>query len=375
VKRRGILGSLPLAAAPGVSLAQAPVATALPTTRPRGVILPDGAIADGASHPLSQRFPNIAAARAVFPHAGAMTDEIDWCALQGAVNRADAQGGGGVHVPNGGRGYVLNRGLVINPNKVTMRGDGSLLDFRTLPRGGRGIWFKADGAPPYGHEKHVFEGFEVRGPGRGEPDRQAFHFQTDTAPLSSRVQLRDCAVHDFFTALSFGDRAYFCTFSHCSFYHCTFVLNAPYNLHDSGENVSFNQCALFNSYCLIANMAGFGLRFFACSLDYADRVVWDNNGQIDFTGCHIEIAVPREPPFHNGVGRIDFQGGLFMINGGDPPRLPGLFYFNVASEVHMVGLRGWNWRTTTGRLASGPGKIIWYGGTPIDAPPPGVGQP
>jgi hypothetical protein len=371
MNRRGIIAGLPLAAAPGASFAQSPA----PAARQHGAILPEGAVADGASHPLSERFRTLAAARAVFPHATALTDEIDWCALQGAVNRADAQGGGAVHVPNGGRSYVLNRGLVVNPNKVTMRGDGSLLDFRRLPRGGRGIWFKADGAPQYGHEKHVFEGFELFGPGSGEGDRHGLYFATDTEALSSRVQMRDCVVRDFYNALLFGNRAYFCTFSHCSFYHCYFVLNAPYNLQDAGENVSFNQCALFNSYCLIANMAGFGLRFIACSLDYAQRVVWDNNGQIDFMGCHIEISPPSEPPFHNGTGRMDFQGGFFLINGPQSPRVPGLFAFNGETEVHMVGLRGWNWRTTTGRLISGPGKIIWYGGTPIETAPPGMGHP
>lgn len=390
MNRRGILGGLPLAAAPGAVFAQAPAsrepasrqpASRAPVPRPpdpvagSGVILPEGAIADGGSHPLSGRFRTLAAARAVFPHARALTDEIDWCALQGAINRAEAQGGGAVHVPNRGRGYVLNRGLVANPNKVTLRGDGSLLDFRSLPEGGRALWFKADGSPAYGHEKHVCEGFDLLGPGAGAPDRHGVFFHTDTPPLSSRVQLRDCVVRGFYNALLFGDRAYLISFAHCSFYECHFVVNAPYGLKDAGECVSFSQCALFNSYCLIANMAGFGLRFVACSLDYAGRVVWDNNGEIDFLSCHIEISPPSEPPFHNGTGRMSFQGGMFLINGPQPPRVPGLFAFNGETEVHMIGFQGWNWRTTTGRLASGPGKIIWYGGTPIDRAPPGMDHP
>ena len=37
----------------------------------------------------------------------------------------------------------------------------------------------------------------------------------------------------------------------------------------------------------------------------------------------------------------------------------------------MFGLRGWNWGTTTGRLADGPAKIYWHEGTAIDAPPEG----
>ncbi|HEY4252946.1 MAG TPA: hypothetical protein VGM87_17175 [Roseomonas sp.] len=372
--RRGIIGGLPLAAIPGAAFAQSqPQATA--PARPAMAILPEGAVADGQSHPLSERFRSLEAARAVFPKAEALTDEIDWCALQAAIDRADAQGGGVVHVPNGGRGYVLNRGLIVNPNKVTMRGDGSLLDFRRLPAGGRALWFKADGAPQYGHDRHVFEGFELQGPGRDAEHRAGVFFRTETVALSTRVQMRDCVVRGFWDALLFGNRAYLISFAHCSFYECRFVVTAPYGLEDAGENVSFHQCALFNSYCLIANMAGMLLRFIACSLDYSDRIVWDNNGQIDFVTCHVEIAPPREPPFHNGTGRIDFQGGMFLISGRQEPRVPGLFAFNTATEVHMIGLRGWNWRTTTGRLASGPGKIIYYGGTPMETAPPGWDHP
>ena len=104
-------------------------------------------MADGASHPLSSRFPSLAAAKAVYPHASALTDEIDWCVLQGAINATAARGGGAVQVPNTGRPYLLNKDLVINPNLVTMRGEGSALHFGKLKGPQRAIWFKADGAP------------------------------------------------------------------------------------------------------------------------------------------------------------------------------------------------------------------------------------
>lgn len=45
-----------------------------------------GAICDGRSHPLSQRFSTLAAAQAVYPHALALTDEIDGIAIQAFLN-------------------------------------------------------------------------------------------------------------------------------------------------------------------------------------------------------------------------------------------------------------------------------------------------
>ncbi|HEY4722828.1 MAG TPA: hypothetical protein VII92_13325, partial [Anaerolineae bacterium] len=44
------------------------------------------AIGDGASHPLSERYITLSEAREFYPFAQALTDEIDWCAIQKAIN-------------------------------------------------------------------------------------------------------------------------------------------------------------------------------------------------------------------------------------------------------------------------------------------------
>ena len=45
-----------------------------------------GAVFDGNSHPLSSYYPTLASAQAVYPHAVALTDEIDGVAMQAAIN-------------------------------------------------------------------------------------------------------------------------------------------------------------------------------------------------------------------------------------------------------------------------------------------------
>jgi hypothetical protein len=338
--------------------------------------VPLNAIADGASHPLSSRFHTLDEARKAYPHAQTMSDEIDWCALQAAIHAAEAQGGGAVYVPNTGRSYVLNRKLTVNPNRVTLRGEGTTLDFGTLRDSDCAILMNADGAPMYGHERFVFEGFELVGPGRG-PHVAGFMFQTDTEGLSSRSQLRDCTIHNFMWGILFGNRAYGIGFDHVSVFDCAFCVHAPYGLHDSGETISFSQCYLFNSYCLISNPSGFDMKFFACSLDYCGRIIWDNNGGIDLVGCRLEIAPPTEPAIHCNSGRVNMFGGFFLINGShDAVHAPELIALsNPSASLHMFGVLGWNWRTTTGRLTNGPGKIRWYEGTEINEAPPGIGHP
>lgn len=91
-----------------------------------------GAIGDGASHPLSERFATLAEAQAVYPHATGLPNEIDWAAIQKAINVANAAGGGRAVGPPGT--YVLNIGLSLK-DRVTLEGAGigaTTLDFSSM---------------------------------------------------------------------------------------------------------------------------------------------------------------------------------------------------------------------------------------------------
>lgn len=73
-----------------------------------------GAIGDGQPHTLSSRFGSLSDARRVFPQAEALTDQIDWCALQAAIDAAKAAGGGQVFVPAGT--YLLGNRTLVMPD-------------------------------------------------------------------------------------------------------------------------------------------------------------------------------------------------------------------------------------------------------------------
>lgn len=76
-----------------------------------------GAIADGTLHPLSERFASLAAAQAVYPHATALTDSIDWAALVAAFNANMPH----VHAPAGQ--YVFNKGYTVTGRNIYLTGD------------------------------------------------------------------------------------------------------------------------------------------------------------------------------------------------------------------------------------------------------------
>lgn len=74
-----------------------------------------GAVGDGTLHPLSEFYPTLAAARAVYPFATSLSQSIDWCAFQLAVLIAYQSSTGtlGLHVEvDAGTGrYIFDRTL------------------------------------------------------------------------------------------------------------------------------------------------------------------------------------------------------------------------------------------------------------------------
>lgn len=100
-----------------------------------------GAIGDGTSHPLSEKFSTLTAAQMVYPIATSLTQEIDYIAGQTANDYCYAKGGGQVYWPAGhylGSGYdsIFLRPFVSN------FGDGyaSFLDFNWNAIKTEGVW-------------------------------------------------------------------------------------------------------------------------------------------------------------------------------------------------------------------------------------------
>lgn len=77
-----------------------------------------GAIGDGTSHPLSERFADLASAQAVYPRATALTDEIDWCAAYAAIDSSSKS------IYAGDGTFVFNKGLLVKNKDKSFFGNG-----------------------------------------------------------------------------------------------------------------------------------------------------------------------------------------------------------------------------------------------------------
>jgi len=91
-----------------------------------------GAYGDGTTHPLSAQYATLAAAQVVYPFAAALTEEIDGCAIQAAINYLGTSGGE-VYLPKGT--YRLSTSITI--------GDGTSSAASTI----RGVRLVGEGVP------------------------------------------------------------------------------------------------------------------------------------------------------------------------------------------------------------------------------------
>jgi len=92
-----------------------------------------GAIGDGTSHPLSSKYASLAAAQAVCPEATSLTQEIDWCAMQAAIDVIAARPvvpavpygtpGGNIRIPAGVTLKLGTTSLVANRMSLTIKGE------------------------------------------------------------------------------------------------------------------------------------------------------------------------------------------------------------------------------------------------------------
>jgi len=83
-------------------------------------IFDQGAKCDGSSHPLSGLYGNLAAAQAVYPFVTTLSSQVDWAALQSAVNLAQSHFGATILVPYGN--CQIDNQVTITSNGVQIQG-------------------------------------------------------------------------------------------------------------------------------------------------------------------------------------------------------------------------------------------------------------
>jgi hypothetical protein len=253
-----------------------------------------GAIGDGSSHPLSGIYATLPGAQVFYPSALSLTEEIDYNAINAAINVAKAAGGGTVYLPTGH--YMMNNAASpacflqipeanragLTGTQVNFKGDGHLASVLIWPQdyGVTGSNFAISCGDPTGTvanslgrygSTNVYEGF-IEDLALMGPSPQ-ITLGTVTANLTgmawgSRRSMRRVLVSGFYAGLDIvGDwTAFYELFTT----GCYYGLYFPTKSNFLAGNLQFLKC--FLSGCAMASIA-----------------LSPNNGYIrgNFIGCYI----------------------------------------------------------------------------------------
>lgn len=288
----------------------------------------------------------------------------DEAALQAAINYIQTvRGRGALHLE--GLTYRCpTTGLTFDPMRTAVHGEGGKLDFSARTGAGAAVLASSlAGSPQYGAAPFVWTGVELAGPGLSS-QIDGLVLDTLVAGLSTRLTAEGSDIHGFRSGLKLVNRTYGDRIFGMEVYACDSAVEFVSGTQDAGENISFFGCAFYNSNVAIRNTGGAGLFFFGCSLDYCGQ--WFvGGGTNSFTNCWFEKQKPAtltQYPFDLvGAGDVVIHGGLLQI--ADTQFAAGplhAYMFNTSSKFGRFALRdvaGFNWRTTTGELLGGPGRL------------------
>lgn len=190
----------------------------------------------------------------------------------------------------------------------------------------------------------------------------------DSAKASSHISFDKCTIADTKTCLKFGNNSYLVQFRDCDIYDSDNLLEILGDVSNSGENINFVGCALYNSLKGITAKSGICDLFFTnCSFDYFEKgSIFDiDNSKVFLTNCHIEFDLSK---FGNGVvpfvcvgdsGVISIDNSVLMGANSNNTSIPHLFHTDgEQTRINLTKSFLYGLKVTSGWLCGGTGKLI-----------------
>lgn len=249
-------------------------------------------------------------------------------AIQAAINSIVATGiPSTLLFPSGT--YKCTSTITVNCGYVSMFGERAILSFTTIGNIPALTFVSGNDytGNPWNQADFRFQGFTIIGPAQGTGVGLYLNeLTTGSNGGPSHTAFSDFHILNFKYGIMFGNHTYLCTFGHFDIYNVTTGIYYPENdlagnvITDSGENISFYNgttygISQYDFYCE-NSAASSDFTFVSCSFDGSGTAqVYNNTGEIVFTGCHFEGSASRSIVQYNQGGHITINGGYMIDNG------------------------------------------------------------
>lgn len=271
--------------------------------------------------------------------------------------------GGGTLVIN--KDYVLTNTFRWDISKVSIDGQDHTLDFSGLVESYaiRTVSSNTESHPFFqatiGMERLYFKGNRNKG---------MFLFEGETyAKAVSHITISRCSFDNFSIFGKIKNNAYLIKIVDCDIFNMSKVIECLGDVTNSGENIQFRGCTIYNCTGGVIAKSGICDMFFTnCSFDYFERnsIFEVDNSKVYLNNCHIEFDLSKitdgnVPIYVQGdSGFINIDNTFILGVNKDNKQVPHIFFTTgTQARINLTKCFLHGLRTTSGWLCGGSGRL------------------
>lgn len=285
----------------------------------------------------------------------------DYPSLQQAHNAVVAKGGGTLII---NKDYILNDSFSWDCSKVNIDGNSHIIKCVTSKNTSVvSVMSSENSGYPY-HQSHItFRNVQLKGDNKNVC---GFYFNSTPQKALSHITISNCSIEDT-RGIFIENSTYLLKFVDCDIFNNNRILGISGTVEDSGENIQFRGCAIYN------NTGGFSVKngnadifLTNCSIDYNEvGSIFDiENAKVYLNSCHIEHNAKgifnTTVPFvvKGNAGQLFIDNSLIMFSNPSETTMANIFYTTggnsciSVSNTFMFGCM-----TTSGYLCGGNGNL------------------
>lgn len=264
------------------------------------------------------------------------------------------------------RRIVLTDTLIVDTTYVSLQFTHGIVDARAILDRPAMI-FTGSSTSGYPYTRAHVVGLRLLGPGSSSSTSMGILFEAATGKAIRGVGFYGLEVSGFSVGLEFRSNAYLLSFFNFHVYRCGTGIHMPAGHANYGENLKFIGGGIGTSDVAVLNANPNGnFHLVSTSIDFCRVAVVSRAGGVFLSLPHIEFnetgAQSTSPHFVAGrdsSAKIVIDGGHLFFH--SPPAAPAIFMSENSSwggGIHISRVALMSTSTTTGFLASGPGKFM-----------------
>lgn len=285
----------------------------------------------------------------------------DYPSLQQAHDAVVAKGGGTLMI---NKDYILNTTFRWDCSKVNVEGNGHTLgctnDFNISIVGV--ISSEINGYPYYQSDIN-FKNVNIK----GNNICGGFYFDGKPEKALSHITISNCSITKTKCSSFFVNSAYLIKFVDCDIFDNKLVASLTSSANDTGENIQYRGCAIYN------NTGGFAIKngnadlfLTNCSIDYNEvGSIFDiDNAKVYLNSCHLEhnakdIFTTTVPFVVKGdAGQLFIDNSLIMFSNPSETTMSNIFFTNGGNScISISNSFMFGCKTTSGYLCGGNGNL------------------